>query len=391
MKASFRNRLLALAVVLAFGASLLRLFEYRFAAGDIYPPGSSRRADPLGSKALLEGLGLLPGLRVERNYERLTRLGEPTGTTLVLLGVGPDNIWGPMPTPDENEALDQFIRRGGRLVLALEHEPLSAATNAWHRGFRSLRSGLGTPTNIHQHFTTRLGFQVAFTNLPADLANRAGSPQLLPATLPWPCGWYLTGLRPEWHVVYDRADQVVVAERPYGSGHVVLLASDYLLLNGALRQERQPGFLAWLAGPNPHIVFDETHLGLTLKPGVAGLLRKYHLGGAVLGLALLAALHVWRQTVRFNPPPPPPPGSEVLLGRDSGGGFLSVLRRAVPPAQLSEVAFTEWRRSLGRHHSVPEKRLSDAQELVNLEAARPPGERNPVELHRRIARLLRHR
>ena len=41
-------------LVLALGYGLLHLFALRFAQGDVYPPYSSLRSDPLGKKALYE-------------------------------------------------------------------------------------------------------------------------------------------------------------------------------------------------------------------------------------------------------------------------------------------------------------------------------------------------
>src|SRR2546427_9645317 len=46
--------LLVLLAVFVLGVG--RLFQLRFEAGDVYPPYSSLRADPLGTKALFESL-----------------------------------------------------------------------------------------------------------------------------------------------------------------------------------------------------------------------------------------------------------------------------------------------------------------------------------------------
>jgi hypothetical protein len=390
MNARLRGRLLALVAVAALVASLLRLFEYRFSAGDIFPPGSSRRADPLGTKALYEGLELLPGVRVSRNLERLASLGEPTGTTLLVLGVTPEAIGTPMGTPERDLALDQFVRQGGQLILAVEHQNAESATNVWRSGYQRLGAGLNYATNSILPLPARLGFALTHTNLSGERAHRLAPDSTLPDSLPWPSQWHFTQLSPDWQSLYARGGEAVVARRAHGSGQVILLASDYLFLNDALRRHREPAFLAGLLGPNRRIVFDETHLGLSLEPGVASLVRKYHLGGAVLGLWVLAGLYVWRQTVRFNPPPPDP-AAEVVIGRNTERGLLNVLRRGVPPDQLGDLAFQEWRRSLGRHHRVPESRLADAQEQVNLENALPPGQRRPADLHQRLARLLHPR
>ncbi len=390
MKPRARNLAAAGILAVVFAVSLVRLFQYRFAAGDIYPPGSSLRADPLGSKALHAALSLLPGMRVGRNHEPLARLAEPAGTTLLILGVPPGAKGSPMPTTDETEVLERLARAGARLVVAFEHQSPESATNVWRRGFANLRASAGASTNRDPSLDARLGFDLSATNAAGEVARRAGAFHSLRDTMPWPGGWSLAGLGPEWRAVYERAGAPVVAERPLGSGTVVLVASDYPFSNASLRRDHPSEFLAWIVGPNRRVVFEETHLGLSLQPGVAGLIRKYRLGGLIAGLAVLAALYVWRQTSRFNPPPESPE-SGAVRGRGSAGGLLNVLRRSVPPASLPEVAFAEWRRSLGRHHALSEQRLADAQELANLERAKHPRERDPADFHRRLARLLRHR
>ena len=44
------------ALIVVFGAGVIRLFQLRFEAGDVYPPYSSYRADPLGTRALYQSL-----------------------------------------------------------------------------------------------------------------------------------------------------------------------------------------------------------------------------------------------------------------------------------------------------------------------------------------------
>src|SRR5436189_6446428 len=80
-----RLPLLVLLVVLAgFTFGLVQLFNLRFESGDNYPPYSSLRADPLGSKALYESLGHLMPAR--RHLQPLSRLGDGRDATLIWLG-----------------------------------------------------------------------------------------------------------------------------------------------------------------------------------------------------------------------------------------------------------------------------------------------------------------
>jgi len=80
-----------LALAVLFAAGIVRLFVLRFKAGDIYPPYSSLRADPLGAKALYQSLARLPRLSVARNYEDVEDLDLPPETALLFLGDTFDN------------------------------------------------------------------------------------------------------------------------------------------------------------------------------------------------------------------------------------------------------------------------------------------------------------
>ncbi len=388
--------LMGTAVLLAAG--LYRLFVLRFASGDIFPPASSRRADPLGSRALHDALARHPRLHVSRNLLPLDRLRPAPGLAVLALGVPPENLGFPGDSPDFNTNLLRLAHGGARVVLGVQHESLALATNAIRQGIRSLANAIQNPSPS-QSLATTLGFAITsaatLTNpapanaAPTNLAVATAGP--LPSPIPWPSPWRITLSPTPWTSLYHADDQPVVVERPWGAGSVVLLASDYLLSNEALRRTPQPAFIAALLGPSTHVLFDETHLGLTFEPGMASLIRRYQLGGAALGLALLVALYLWRNFAPFNPPLDPAPAPDVIPGRGSSDAFLALLRRALQPETVVAVCMEHWRAAHGRHPRIPARRVADAQDVLDIEMERPPKDRNPVATYRRIAALLHER
>src|SRR5262245_62292683 len=66
-------------VVLVVG--IVHLFDLRYDVGDVYPPYSSLRSDPLGTMALYEALAKLPGLEVQRDFSTTNVLPPGTATT----------------------------------------------------------------------------------------------------------------------------------------------------------------------------------------------------------------------------------------------------------------------------------------------------------------------
>src|SRR4029434_4742845 len=115
-----------LAVLIAFGFGLIRLLNLRFERGDSYPPYSSLRADPLGSKALFESLDAL--IPARRNLQPLSKLVEGRDTTLLWLGADSSEA---RFQPEEYKRFDAFVRTGGRLIFSFRPVPRKPLPNSF--------------------------------------------------------------------------------------------------------------------------------------------------------------------------------------------------------------------------------------------------------------------
>lgn len=402
--------LLALA---GFGYGLYHLFQLRFAAGDSYPAYSSLRADPLGSKAFFESLE--PLVETSRHFRSLPRLGEGAQTTVFLLGLPAETLSFP---PSDWAALETFVRSGGRLVLAL----FPAYQQRWASPFPAagLRrpfppvAGTNRPSGRPDRFAEvqpirlvdRWSVRFEYAALERDgqgtyrpaRAQRRQAPPSLPDDLAVHTACYFAGLDPVWRVLYARPgptnDLPVVMERAMGRGTVVLAADSFLLSNEALRHEPNAALLAWLVGPNQRVLFDETHLGVEVEPGLVALARQYRLGGFFVTLLVLAGLFVWKNATSFLPPYETGLAREpdqLIEGRDSASGFINLLRRHLPPSELMKTCLEEWN-SDGRAAGRPEPaRLEAMQRRIDTENAREPGQRDPVVLYRDLAGILSRR
>ena len=109
----------------AFAVGLWHLFRLRFEAGDVYPPYSSLRADPVGSMAFYESLARLPGVTVSRDFSEGNRLPQPVGTTYLHLAARSYD-WEQLPEALFRE-IEAFVLRGGRLVVAFHPEAVVPA------------------------------------------------------------------------------------------------------------------------------------------------------------------------------------------------------------------------------------------------------------------------
>src|SRR5271154_454571 len=106
-------------VAVALGAGLVWGLEQvalgPLETGDVYPPYSSLRTDPLGAKALYESLDATPGSAVERLYKERAVLDGPGDAMLVWGGERAGWSGVKVKTLEEYEKL---VERGGRLVIA---------------------------------------------------------------------------------------------------------------------------------------------------------------------------------------------------------------------------------------------------------------------------------
>ena len=413
-------------LLVAFGFGVVRLFQLRFEKGDVYPRYSSLRADPLGTKALYEGLENMRALTVQRFIRPLNRLPEGRDTTLFVLGAGPADM--SSSTEDEYRQLEQFMFDGGRVVISLLPSNTRPRLGLWEDAKqkneeKKIAGKNGRKTDDHNKpggrrkkpldgdaagpgakiipLKERWKVSFAYEDLPRNaddvfesvLASRSSDLEL-PQSLVWHTALYFEAKGPNWRVIYARDKHPVMIERAFGGGSLVLSADSYFLSNEAMRKERRPELLAWLAGPNARLLFDETHLGVTEDPGIAALIRKYRLHGLVIGLLLLAGLFVWKNAVAFVPPSEAESKdarADTVAGRESAAGFVNLLRRSIPSSEILAACMAEWTKTSGHDRAVTGLRSERVARVMADEEAKPVRHRNATEAYRQISKILSER
>jgi hypothetical protein len=348
--------ILAIALACGFSYGLWKLYELRFAAGDIYPPYSSLRADPMGTKALYESILQLPGAAAARNYLPIEKA--PKGNvTLLFLGEEP-YIFEALPEKRLKE-FEAPALSGSRVVIAMRPllrlpAPNPAAAMESHE----------TPAILKR-------WHVGFGYI-TQPENEDDEP--------------VTGT-PKQTALYFRYEGKTVTrlELPFGKGVIVLLANCYPLSNEALADDdRDVELLAWTIGGNRHVIFDEHHLGITESGGIVTLARKYRLEGMAAALLLLLALFIWKNSTSFLPPREQTQTDDSVEAKDISAGLANLLRRNVPRKQLPQLCLKEWENSQhgGRYYSP-----------VKLERMRNLADQkgDAAETYRRMSKILTER
>ena len=428
------------ALFLVFGAGVIHLFRLRFDVGDVYPPYSTLRSDPLGAEVFYDSLQAQPGLDTARSFRPLPLLGVPVlarpgedhGEARLAgfyLGADPED-WPFLLSADALLRLEQIAGRGGRIILTFQptaHPPTLA--NLEHERSRREEPGAKagpTPSRVpaeadlNPDLAARWNLDFRREKALSGNGQPAAPPPpdtaqavpVRPAEGP-PVAWHTAvdfqldtpgARRAGWHALYQREGRPVIVARPYGTagGELILVSDTYFLSNEGLHEAASPELLAALVGPARTVLFDESHFGIGEHPGLMTLARRYRLQGALAALGLLAALFVWRNALSLLPPRPADAlaaGDAPVAGRDAAAGFLNLLRRGVAPRDLPALCVAQWRQHLApdaggaaaetRHRATPANVARLEEVLAGTGAARTADRRSPAALYREMCARLR--
>lgn len=311
-------------------------------------------------------------------YLVLERLGYPVARSR-RPPAGTDVRWVLFPDKlgsKETDALDDWVRRGGVLLLADDRPDVAAklGVTVTVRG----AAPRGEPTPGMTPLPPR--------SVPQGETYTASAPDVThvlagPAEVSGPAGvdsWGTVGGRP------------LVTVHSRGRGEVWLLRRPDVFTNANLKGEDNAVLLARLADamladrPGGRLAFDEHCHGLRDRPDVAELLFRPPVLGVTLQALALAALVLWHAGVRFGPPRPDPPphrrSKEEFLNALAG-----LLARAGDRADAFRTVRDDLRRRLEADLGLPagtppadlareaaRRRGTDADRLTRLLAADAP-------------------
>jgi hypothetical protein len=401
--------LLGCAAIFAFGVT--QLVQLRFQHGDVYPPYSSLRADPLGTMAFYESLGKVPEVSVQRDFSDSNRLPEEPQTVYLHLA-GSRYEWERIPNDLVHE-MQNFLARGNRLVITFFPQTESYAFHNYHdedetnsvKSAKSKGEKMTPPKPVKKKknimdddsdisLEDEWGFHPGFEKLaqdgdtyaPAQAVSKTDLP--LPRSLAWHSGTVFTNLDSAWRVIYARGTNAVVIERKFGKGSVVMATDSYFVSNEAMEKDRHADLLAWLIGADKNVVFDEAHLGNVETSGVATLMRKYRLHGLAAGLILIAGLFIWKNSTSLVPPHANDKTEGFVAGKDSASGFVNLLRRSIAPRDLLATCFSEWKKSVAAPGKSSTARHQQVEAIFQSENSLPNKDRNSIAAYKKISDAL---
>jgi len=326
--ANARAGFLIVLMAALFSFGLIRVFHIRFSTGDVYPEYSSLRSSPEGAKLLYDSLSRTPGIVVTRNYLPLEYL-EESGATIFLFALDAEQF---AADPDPYlDSVERLAKRGNRVVAALR----------WESSRKPIRTG-----ELDHRWHVKFGFDAGEKQEHHLYFSEA----------------------PGWRVLERDGPKLLAIERGFDKGSVVLVSESRDFGNQSVVKLDRLALVSAAIGPNTRVVFDEQHFGIAESGSVVGLARRFRLTGMAAGLALCAALFLWKNASGFPPPAAAAP-SETLAGRTSISGLFTLLRRHVKPADLAAVCWNEW--LAGNRASVAPERIARAQAILRDRAGQP--------------------
>jgi hypothetical protein len=305
--------------------------------------GSSLREDPYGTSLLFDSYSRA-GYQVKRSQDEDTLSDQNAAkTTAFFIGGDLSGDWenrnGDPTVGKLSGRLEDFLSRGGRVVLIQPNWELKSKSQGWE---------VENVWNETPHESGPIWISPDLREMPA------GSEMMyLSADLP--------SLKTDahWTALYrmgsakadakdrkaDTSDRVYMAMRRAGNGELIAASQESFLLNEAIKTRPNPVLLDFLAGGRPVIWLDETLHGLHQNQGVLWLVQRYRLQAALMlfWTALLALL--WSMSGDLVRRPRRDQNAQIVRhGESAGVAARHLLQRSIPTEQVVAECWEHYRR-----------------------------------------------
>jgi hypothetical protein len=304
--------------------------------------GSSLREDPYGASLMFDSYAHA-GYKVKRGQDEDSLSDQDAlRTTAFFIGGYSANDWrmdGKLHDGAKFRGrLEEFLARGGRVVLIEPRWELKSQTQDWDVANWWDRTAEKHKEHASSWISPNLGA------MPAD-----SEMMYLAADAPW------LQTDAQWTVLYrggvaanakaDTFARVYMAMRRAGNGELIAASQESFLLNEVIKTHPNPVLLDFLAGGRAVIWVDETLHGLHQNEGVLWLVQRYRLQSALLLFwATLLAL-LWSMSGDLVRRPAQDPSAQVVRhGEVAGVAARRLLQRSIAKQRVVTECWEQFRR-----------------------------------------------
>ena len=334
---NWRGPLLAAGIFAAvFAILLLMAHQNQSNTSDM---GSSLREDPYGTSLLFDAYARA-GYQVLRSQDEDSLFEQNAGTTTAFfIGGYPYDDWESVKERFRSEGkfrerLEDFLSRGGRVVLVQHPSELKSQSQHWE---------VENKWNDSPHESGPAWLSPDLGEMPAG-----SEAMYLAADAPWlktDALWATLYARPADNMKADTPAHVYMAMRRVGNGELVAASQESFLLNEAIKTRPNPVLLNYLTGGRPVIWVDETLHGLHQDQGVLWLVQRYRLQVALMlfWAALLALL--WTMSGDLVQRPRRDQKPQIMrLAEGPGVAAPHLLQRSVTAQHVVAECWEQYRR-----------------------------------------------
>lgn len=335
---NWRGPLLAAGIFAAVFAILLLMANQN--QSNTSDMGSSLREDPYGTSLLFDSFGHA-GYQVKRSQDEdsLSDQNAPK-TTAFFIGGYPSEAWmtedgKPRSTAKLGARLEDFLARGGRVVLIQPFSKLKSESQGWE---------VENQWNQSPHES---GPTWIFPDL---RAMPVGSEMMyVGADSPWlktDAHWTALYTAPvQAHAKPDASAHVYLAMRPVGNGELLAASQEWFLLNETIKTHANPVLLDFLAGGRSVIWVDETLHGLHQEQGVLWLVQRYRLQTALMLFWVTLLVLLWSMSGDLVRRPRRDQNAQIVRhGEDAGVAGRRLLQRSIAAEQVVAECWELFRR-----------------------------------------------
>ena len=379
MVLNWRGPLLAGGIfAVAFATLLLMARQNESNTSDM---GSSLREDPYGTSLLFDSYARA-GHQVNRSQDEDSLSDQDAlSTTVFFIGGQSSDDWkfekGQFRVGEKFRVrLEQFLARGGRVVLVAPAWKLKSESQGWE---------------VETKWDKTADDSGPAWISPEGNAMPAGSESMYVAN---DAPWLETDA--SWTVLYSnavdanaKADSPVhvhMAMRRVGNGQLIAASQESFLLNEAIKTRPNPALLDFLAGGRPVVWVDETLHGLHQSEGVLWLVQRYRLQVALLLFWGTLLVLLWSMSGDLARRPSRDVDA-YLMRQSEGAGVAArrLLQRSVATEKVVAECWEEFRR---RSPQEAQAISSDPRSAPRLTAALAQA---PLPGYRQLFQLIAER
>ncbi|MBF0225241.1 MAG: DUF4350 domain-containing protein [Desulfobacterales bacterium] len=362
-------------IVLFFTWGIFKLFSLKFQRGDIYPPYSSLRSDPLGSKAFYESIKNL--IYTERNYLSLKKFEKLNNgnQTFFCLGISIYDFM--LNNEEELKSLEKFVKKGGRLIIAFF--PLLKYSDSSEKSKKD--------NKIVDLWDVSINSKLEAFDY-KDISKFTLNESVF-GYVPINTSLYFSIENTEWKALLSIDEYPIIIENTWEKGSIILCADSYFFSNECLQKYRSTDLFSYMIGYSDKVIFDEFHFGIAQSENVSDFIISSRLYWFIIVLFVIFGLFIWKNSMPLVPLNEEFEKEYLISDKDYGKGLIGLIKQNISQKDLLNICFIEWKKTINLYKKIDPQKLNRIKEIIGKESHKPFNQQNLIKSYNAIYNILK--